>query len=160
MRPLDFVNSCIGEYLMLGTFGGWLGKSANKKSADQIGVSIMDAHNAHIKCKVSFQSYLDSTLPAHLDERVICRDDRCELGKWIHGSEFNHLKMHGEFYTLRSIHAQLHVVAGNVVEKIKQKDRAAAIELFDNQYSSVSRKVMQAVTELYKQAGLKPGNRD
>lgn len=138
---------------MLGTIGNWMGQGKNKKDPDKNGASIMDVHNAHISCKVAFDNYLDSTAPKNLDQARICRDDQCELGKLIHGPALNRFRMHGAFYTLRSIHAQLHIVAGNVVQNILGNDRAAAVRLFDGEYSAVSRKVMQAVTELYKQAG-------
>ena len=105
-----------------------------------------------IKCKVSFDNYLNSTSVKNLNQAEICRDDKCELGRLIHGSELDPFKMQGAFYTLRSIHAQLHIVAGNIVQLIQSNDRAAATRLFEDKYSAVSRKVSQAVTELFKQA--------
>lgn len=120
----------------------------------------MDAHNAHIKCKVVFEKYLDTTSPENLDPALICRDDQCELGKLLHGPAYKQFHMHGAFYTLRAIHAQLHFVAGNVVQKIKENDRAAAVALFDTGYADVSRKVMQSLTELYKQVDKKRQSAD
>jgi hypothetical protein len=137
---------------MLKTVGKLIGQGKNNQTTVKNSASIMDVHNAHIKCKVFFGNYLNSTPAKHLNQAEICRDDRCELGRLIHGASLDPFKMHGAFYTLRSIHAQLHIVAGNIVQLIQSNDRAAATRLFDDNYSAVSRKVSQAVTELYKQA--------
>ena len=136
---------------MLRSIVDWFGWSASKKDDVKNGISIMDAHNAHIKCKARFQDYLRCTVTEKLDPAVVGRDDQCELGKWIHGPALNHFKGHGAFYTLRADHAQLHFIAGNVVKKAKDNERAAADALLDNEYAQASRKVMRAVTELNKQ---------
>jgi hypothetical protein len=137
---------------MLRAVGNWLGQGKNNKMPVNNGASIMDVHNAHIKCKVAFDNYLKSTIFKSLNQAEVCRDDKCELGRLIHGAGLEQYRMHGTFYTLRSIHAQLHIVAGNIVQLIQSNDRAAATRLFEEEYYAVSRKVLQAVTALYKQA--------
>ena len=104
---------------MLKTVGKLIGQGKNNKTTAKNSASIMEVHNAYIKCKVSFDNYLNSTSVKNLNQAEICRDDKCELGRLIHGPGLERFRMHGAFYTLRSIHAQLHIVAGNVVQLIQ-----------------------------------------
>lgn len=136
---------------MLGALSGWLGLTASKKEVIKNEINIMDAINAHVKWKVRLQDYLNGTSTEKLDPMVICRDDQCVLGKWIHGPALKHFHEHGAFHTLRADHAQFHLVAGNVVKKVQENDRAAADALMDNEYAHASHKVVQALTELNKQ---------
>lgn len=136
---------------MFGTLSGWLGLTASKKEVIRKEISIMDAIDAHVKWKVRLQNYLNGTSEEKLDPMVICRDDQCALGKWIHGSALQHFHTHQEFHTLRADHAQFHFIAANVVKKAQDKDQAAADALMQNEYSQASHKVIQALTELNKQ---------
>lgn len=136
---------------MLEAVGSWLGLTASKKAEIKQEISIMDAINAHIKWKVRLQDYLNGTSTEQLDPMVICRDDQCALGKWIHGPALKHFHQHDALHTLRSDHAQFHFVAGNVVKKAQENDRAAANTLMEAEYAHASRKVVQALNELHKQ---------
>ena len=136
---------------MLDTIKGWLGQSAGISAEGNNKINIMDVHNAHIKCKVGFQEYLSSTPIEKLDSSLICRDNNCPLGKWIHGPAFGQFNQLGAFYTLRAAHAQLHFVAGRVVEKIQGKTITLEAASTDNEYVRVSRNLMKAITDLKKQ---------
>lgn len=131
---------------MAGFFGLSLG--ANQKAKIREEISLMDAINAHVKWKVRLQDYLNGTSQEKLDPMVICRDDQCVLGKWIHGPAIKHFHDVPTFHQLRSDHAQFHFVAGNVVKHVQTNERAAAEALMDGEYNQASRKVVQALTEL------------
>ncbi len=133
---------------MFGAITGWLGLSASKKEAIKSEINIMDAITAHIKWKVRLQDYLNGTSQEVLDPMVICRDDQCVLGKWIHGPATMHFHDYQEFHQLRADHAQFHFVAGNVVKKVQEHDRDGANRLMENEYAHTSRKVIQALNDL------------
>ena len=110
----------------------------------------MDEINAHIKWKVRLQNYLDGTSQEKLDPMIICRDDQCVLGKWIHGAALKHFHEDGTFHQLRADHAQFHFVAGNVVKHMQANERTEAEALMEGEYQQASRKVVVALTELHK----------
>ena len=114
-------------------------------------INLMEAINAHIKWKIRLQDYLDGTSKEQLDPTVICRDDQCALGKWIHGPALKHFSEDATFAQLRVDHAQFHMVAGNVVSNMQSNKRNLAEELMDGEYRHASHKVIQALTELNQQ---------
>ncbi len=136
---------------MLGALSGWLGLAATKKEVIRKEISIMEAIDAHIKWKIRLQNYLNGTSDEQLDPMIICRDDQCALGKWIHGAALKHFHDREEFQTLRADHAQFHFIAGNIVKKAQEDDRAAADAMMQNEYAQTSHKVVHALTELNKQ---------
>ena len=134
-------------------FSKLFGNDAGKKAKIRSEINITDAINAHMQWKARLQRYLDGTSEEKLDPMIICRDDQCSLGKWIHGPGVDHFHGEEEFNTLRSDHAQFHYVASNVVLKVQQNDPTVARGIFDNDYAQASRKVIYALTELNKQLG-------
>jgi hypothetical protein len=136
---------------MFSAISGWFGLTEAKKESIKNEINIMDAINAHVKWKVRLQDYLNGTSTETLDPMVICRDDQCVLGKWIHGPAMKHFHEHEAFHTLRADHAQFHFIAGNVVKKVQENDRGGANALMSNDYAHASRKVVQALNELNKQ---------
>jgi Chemoreceptor zinc-binding domain len=115
-------------------------------------INLMDAINGHVKCKVHLQNYLEGRLKEQLDPMVICLDDRCVLGKWIHGPAFKHFHENPTFYQLRAFHAQMHVIAGNVIKHVLANERTAAEALMEEKYKEASRKVVKALAELNQRA--------
>jgi methyl-accepting chemotaxis protein len=53
-----------------------------------------------------------------LDAEVICRDDRCPLGKWLHGDGGQRWGTQPGFVSLLQKHAEFHSVAGTVARQI------------------------------------------
>lgn len=111
-------------------------------------INLMDAVQAHVKWKVRLQDYLNGTSTEKLDPMIICRDDQCVLGKWIHGPALKHFHEDATFHQLRADHAQFHFIAGNVVKHVQDNERAAAEALMDGDYKQASHKVVHALTEL------------
>ncbi len=105
---------------------------------------------AHINWKLRLQDYLDGKSAEPLDPMMICRDDQCELGRWIHGPGMAHFHGLGPFHQLRATHAQFHHVAADVVQKVQARDRGAAQEVLEGEYPRISHKVVLALTELHK----------
>lgn len=133
-------------------FGGD-SKKADVTEAIRAEINIPECVTAHMKWKARLQSYLDGTSTEVLDPMVICRDDQCALGKWIHGPALRYFHDDEGFHKLRSDHATFHFVAGNVVKKVQDNDRAGADELMKNDYAHASREVIHDLTELNKHLG-------
>lgn len=110
----------------------------------------MEAINAHVRWKIRLEKYVDGTSEEKLDPGIICRDDQCQLGKWINGPALEHFRDDAGLNTLRDDHAQFHIIAGEVVNKIHANDKVAAEVLLKGEYMEASRKVVRDLTELNK----------
>ncbi len=128
----------------------------SKKSAALNGLDIMDAINAHVKWKLRLEKYLGGTSEESLDPRVICLDDQCALGKWIHGTAYEQFQGDQGFDTLRDDHANFHLVASKIVSLVQQNDKSGAEALLKSDYMNASRRVVHDLTELNKQLGREP----
>lgn len=135
----------------MGFFSSLLGFGESNKTSIKEEINIMDAINAHILWKIRLEKYLNGTSDEKLDPNVICRDDQCKLGKWIHGPALKHFMDDDGFMTLRDDHAKFHVIAGKIVTNVQENDKAAAEALMQGEYMRSSRKVVHALTVLSKQ---------
>ena len=137
----------------MGFFGDLFGaeKKIEKKKeiADEIDIS--DAVAAHVSWKLRLQKCLDGSSEEKLDADVVCRDDQCKLGKWIHGSALTHFDGAQAFHDLRVDHALFHQLAGQIVRHAQFNDHASAHALMEGDYKHVSHKVIMALTELSKE---------
>lgn len=131
-------------------FGNDESSGAKVRESIRSEIDIVECIDAHMKWKGRLQSYLDGTSKEQLDSTIICRDDQCTLGKWIHGPALNYFQDDDGFHKLRSDHANFHVVAGAVVKKVQENDRAGSDALLKNEYARASREVIQDLTELNK----------
>lgn len=121
---------------------------AAKKELIRDEINLAEAVEAHINWKIRLKNYLDGKSNEDLDPMVICRDDQCKLGQWIHGPALNHFHEFEPFHKLRADHAQFHYVAANVVKNVQANDHAAAEAIFKDEYQHVSHDVVMALTEL------------
>lgn len=135
----------------MGFFSALFGFSENKKAGIKEEINIMDAINAHIKWKIRLDKYVDGTSEEKLDPQIICRDDQCVLGKWIHGPAQKHFQDDDGLKVLRDHHAAFHVIAGNIVTNMQNNEKVAAEKLLKGVYMDASRKVVRDLTELNKQ---------
>ncbi len=131
-------------------FGSDDGSAAKIRETIRSEVNITECIDAHMKWKGRLQGYLDGTSKEQLDPMVICRDDQCVLGKWIHGPALNYFHNDEGFHKLRADHANFHFVAGSVVKKAQENDREGSNALLKNEYARASRDVIQDLTELNK----------
>ena len=132
-------------------FGNDDSNAANIRESIRSEINIVECIDAHMKWKGRLRSYLDGTSREQLDPAVICRDDQCVLGKWIHGPALKYFQGDKDFHKLRSDHAHFHTIAGSVIRMAQENDRAGSNELLKNEYARASRDVIQDLTELNKQ---------
>lgn len=134
----------------MGIFSSLFGSGTGKKSTINDEINIMEAINAHVRWKIRLEKYVDGTSEEKLDPRIICRDDQCQLGKWINGPALEHFRDDVGLITLRDDHAQFHIIAGEVINKMHANDPVAAEYLLKGAYMEASRKVVRDLTELNK----------
>lgn len=105
---------------------------------------------AHAQWKIKFRKAIDGK--EQLDNRTICRDDCCELGKWLHGEGKRRHGASGEFQTLMLRHKAFHTEAGKVADAINLKLYDRAIGMLENAtpFSTASNRVGVAVLALRK----------
>jgi hypothetical protein len=113
-------------------------------------INIPECIDAHMKWKGRLQKYLDGTSEEKLDPMIVCRDDQCVLGKWIHGPALKHFHNDDGFHKLRADHANFHFVAGTVIKKVQENDIPGSDALMQGEYARASRDVIQDLTELNK----------
>lgn len=130
-----------------------LAKSENADISNEI--NIPEAITAHVNWKVRLQKYIDGQSDEKLDPMVVCRDDQCKLGTWIHGPATRRFHADESFKTLRADHAQFHYVAANVVRYMLEKDRAGAEALLKGEYAKVSQHITKMLNELNEHEGAK-----
>jgi methyl-accepting chemotaxis protein len=145
---------------MMGFFSRLFGRDKQDdgavREAIRSEIDIPQCIEAHMKWKGRLQSYLDGSSTEVLDPMVICRDDQCVLGKWIHGPALKYFHDDDGFHKLRSDHANFHFVAGTVVKKAQEDDRAGSEALLRGEYARASRDVIQDLTELNKHLQQQP----
>jgi methyl-accepting chemotaxis protein len=110
-----------------------------------------DAIAAHIKWKVRLTQFIDGTSTEQLKSETICKDNLCDLGKWIYG-EGAAYKAKPHYTDLVSKHANFHRCAGDVVKKVEGNDKAAAKALLGGAFSVASKETVTAIMELKKEA--------
>lgn len=139
-------------------FGGFFG--AGKQSQEEIDfassalhdLDIQVALSAHENWKNRLQSYLDGTSKEVFDANVICFDDRCDLGKWIHSSGKARLGQYPGFTALMSHHKMFHFAASNVVALQNRGKTAEANVILNGQFTQFSKSVQSELNALYNMA--------
>lgn len=123
---------------------------SGKPSQDEIDLArsalddldIQVAISAHENWKNRLQAYLDGTSKEAFDANVVCFDDRCDLGKWIHSSGKAKLGQYPGFTALMSHHKMFHFAASNVVALQSRGKTAEADVILRGQFSQFSKSVV------------------
>lgn len=136
---------------------GWLARlrgrhaseSGTRSEADSVSAEIHEAAisglnfgtaiESHQKWKMRLRAVIESRSQEELDPNVVCRDEQCDLGKWIHGVGGQQFGAQPGFVDLREKHAHFHARVGRVLSLAQsgQKDLAMA-EMSTGEYARVS----------------------
>lgn len=110
-----------------------------------------DAIAAHIKWKVRLSQFIDGTGTEQLKSEMICKDNLCDLGKWIYGdgAKYNTLP---HYKDLVAKHAIFHRCAGDVVKKVETGDCPGAKAALGGAFAAASKETVTAIMELKKEA--------
>jgi hypothetical protein len=110
-----------------------------------------DAIAAHIKWKVRLSQFIDGSSTEKLSSTTVCKDNLCDLGKWIYGDGAKY-KTAPHYQDLVKKHANFHVCAADVVKKVEVGDKSAAKGLLGAAFATASKETVAAIMELKKEA--------
>lgn len=91
--------------------------------------------------------WLPKDLPA-LEREVVSCDDRCELGRWIHGRGRARLGTFPGFTDLMAHHRMFHHVAGNVMALQERGKFGDARRMLEDQFEDYSERVVADLQRL------------
>jgi hypothetical protein len=103
---------------------------------------------AHENWKLRLQNYLNKKSTEDLKPEVVCLDDRCDLGKWLHGPGRQRLGKYPAFSILIARHKFFHVQASTIVALAQAGDREKAAQSLDTGYRHASNQVVLLLKEL------------
>lgn len=111
-----------------------------------------EAIAAHIKWKVRLNQFIDGTGAEKLDSNVVCKDNMCDLGKWIYGEGSKH-KSSPSHKSLLDRHAHFHRCAADVVKKVESGDPTNARSMLNGAFATASKDTIAAIMQLKKDVG-------
>lgn len=110
-----------------------------------------DAIAAHIKWKVRLSQFIDGNGAEQLKSDTVCKDNLCDLGKWIYG-DGTKFKALPHYRDLVSKHANFHRCAADVIKKVESNDKPGAKSLLSGQFATASKETVTAIMELKREA--------
>lgn len=116
-------------------------------------IDIDTAIAAHENWKLRLQNYLNGSSTETLQPEVVCLDDRCDLGKWLHGPGGQRLGRYPAFSVLVARHKYFHVQASSVVALAHANDKLSASKILDGSYRHASTQVVLLLKELKRGLG-------
>lgn len=110
---------------------------------------------AHENWKARLQAQLAGTSEEQLNPEVICLDDRCDLGKWLHGPGQQRLGRYPAFTVLVARHKYFHLQASTVAAQVLSGDRTAADKTLNGPFRHASNQVVLLLKELKRGLGMR-----
>jgi hypothetical protein len=111
-------------------------------------IDIDTAISAHENWKIRLENYLAGKSNEDLKPEVICLDDKCQLGQWLHGNGKMRLGAYPAFSLLVARHQYFHVQASSVVALQQAGKPTEAQQVLDGSYSHASRQVILLLNAL------------
>jgi hypothetical protein len=127
-----------------------LAGAANPAESEVGGLDFYKAIAAHQRWKVRLSAYVKGESNEQLNWQVICKDDQCDLGKWLHHDARVPHAQFSLFTRLIEEHAEFHRRAGEVVQLTDEGLQDAALKLVTNgDYARASHKVIGTLSQLF-----------
>lgn len=116
------------------------------------GLDFVSAIEAHRNWKIRLKDYINGVSHEHLDHTVICRDNQCALGKWIHSDAAVFVSHLPAFHELKTTHAKFHLAAGEIVEAVSKNQKDKALNLLnEGEYNTHSSRTQTQIARLFVQ---------
>jgi methyl-accepting chemotaxis protein len=117
-----------------------------------------EARQKHAEWRVKFRSAI--TKKETLDPAAIAKDDRCDLGKWLHGEAKARYSALPAYSECVQRHAHFHVEASKVAEQINaaKYEEAQALLAMGSAFSKASASIGTALDRLEQSAGSGSGS--
>lgn len=103
---------------------------------------------SHENWKMRLKLYLDGQSTEQFSPEVVCHDNRCDLGHWIHGAGREALGKFPGFTTLMRHHQMFHYTASNVVALDLAGQKAEAHQMLNTQLNDFSNSVVSDLRTL------------
>lgn len=130
-----------------------LGLDAKTAAAVLAEIDIDTAMSAHDNWKIRLQNYLNDQSTEDLQPELVCMDDRCDLGKWLHGPGGQRLGSYPAFSMLLARHKYFHVQASTVLALAQAQEREKAEQMLLGSYRQASNQVIFLLKELKRGLG-------
>ena len=104
--------------------------TAPTSTGRKAGINLDNAIQAHADWRTKLRSAASKNEQLNAD--TICRDDCCELGKWLHGAGGSKFAGKPNFVALIDTHKAFHIEAGKVARVINQGNGAQAERMLDS----------------------------
>jgi len=111
-------------------------------------IDIDAAIAAHENWKLRLSMFVSGMSQEDLRPEIVCRDDQCLLGQWLHGSGKAMLGSDQSFSVLIARHKQFHIEASNVVAYSQAALPAKATEVLEGAYARSSYQVIWLLKNL------------
>jgi hypothetical protein len=125
-----------------------LGLDAKAREAVLAEIDVDTAIAAHENWKLRLQNVLDGKSSEVLQPEMVCLDDRCDLGKWLHGPGGQRLGRYPAFQVLIARHQYFHAQAGTVLSQAQEGELEKARETLNSSYRYASGQVILLLKEL------------
>jgi len=113
-------------------------------------IDFQKAVAAHIKWKTRLRMFISGS-GEQLESATVCKDDACDLGKWIYGDAVS-LKGGTTYEALRAEHANFHRCASDVVKEVENGRREAAeARLEGEQFETASNRTVSAILQIERE---------
>lgn len=108
---------------------------------------LYNAVGNQINSKTRLLKYLDGADRDVLDPEMLCSEDQCALGQWIHGDglQYGHIPA---FNALKELHGNLHKCTTDVLMKSDSGERQAATGIFQSEYIRLSKRITHTLVRL------------
>jgi len=113
------------------------------------GLDIQTAMAAHENWKLRLQAYLDGNSSEQFSPEIICFDNHCDLGQWIHGKGQAHLGNFSGFTALLEHHKMFHYADSNVVALAQAGKEAEAHKMLEGSFATFSKAVGEDLENMY-----------
>ncbi len=107
---------------------------------------------AHQAWKQRLRSAISGGDERRLDAEEVARDNACELGRWLYGPG-RALQGEPEYAELRSVHAEFHACAGNILRLAQRGDRDGANALLVGDFFDLSNRTVQHIVTMKRRHG-------
>lgn len=108
---------------------------------------------AHEHWSARLNAVIKGTSTEQLQPDVVCLDDRCDLGKWLHGPGRARLGSYPTFSVLVARHKHFHMEASAVLSLAQSGDQPRAEQKLQSGYRHASNQVVLLLKELKRGLG-------